>query len=65
VSLRRRRVRDFDPGPARIVVAHGGWLSAATWLARGANAAPCSERWSGPPKHGERVASGLCSGSAG
>ncbi|MEZ5488382.1 MAG: histidine phosphatase family protein [Steroidobacteraceae bacterium] len=50
-----QRVRDFDPGTARIIVTHGGWLSAAVWLARAANELPCSERWPAPPKHGDRL----------
>jgi len=35
-----QRVRRFDPGPARIIVTHGGWLSAALWLQRGM---PCGQ----------------------
>lgn len=50
-----QRVRAFDPGAARIVVTHGGWLSAALWLRRGDAEAPSSDRWPAPPRHGERV----------
>ncbi len=35
-----QRVRRFDPGPARVVVTHGGWLSAALWLQRGLPSSP-------------------------
>ena len=35
-----QRVRRFDPGQARIVVTHGGWLSAALWLQRGLQSGP-------------------------
>lgn len=49
------RVRAFDPGPARLVVTHGGWLSAARWLGSGVRAAPRSEHWPAPPVHGARV----------
>ncbi|NUZ07374.1 histidine phosphatase family protein [Piscinibacter koreensis] len=44
------RVRAFDPGSARILVTHGGWLSAAAWLQHGSGA-PLSDRWPPAPKH--------------
>jgi alpha-ribazole phosphatase len=44
------RVRAFDPGPARIVVTHGGWLSAALWLAAYGERIPSAEEWPPPPK---------------
>jgi alpha-ribazole phosphatase len=44
------RVRAFDPGPARIVVTHGGWLSAALWLAAHGERTPIAEEWPSPPK---------------
>jgi alpha-ribazole phosphatase len=44
------RVRAFDPGPARIVVTHGGWLSAALWLAAHAERMPSAEQWPAAPK---------------
>lgn len=50
-----QRVSGFAPGSARIIVTHGGWLSAATWLARGAAGPPTSEQWPAPPRHGARV----------
>ena len=49
------RVRGFQPGPACIVVTHGGWLSAAAWLARGLSTAPGSGDWPPAPRHGQRV----------
>ena len=36
-------------------VTHGGWLSAAIWLARGDAAAPRSEDWPPAPRHGARL----------
>lgn len=50
-----QRVRGFDPGAARIVVTHGGWLSAAAWLLDGELQRPCSARWPTAPRHGARV----------
>jgi alpha-ribazole phosphatase len=48
-----RRVRRFDPGPARVLVTHGGWLSAATWLQRSTDGAvPRAASWPAPPPHG-------------
>ncbi|MDQ2780246.1 MAG: fructose-2,6-bisphosphatase, partial [Pseudomonadota bacterium] len=54
VAALLRRARDFDPGPARIVVTHGGWLSAMHWLQRGTGTAPRSDQWPAPPRHGAR-----------
>ena len=50
-----QRVRGFEPGPARIVVTHGGWLSAASWLRSGTGVPLCSEHWPAAPRHGARV----------
>ncbi len=50
------RVRAFDPGPACVLVTHGGWLSAAAWLAGHGDALPDSARWPAAPRHGQRVA---------
>lgn len=50
-----QRVRAFDPGGARIVVTHGGWLSAALWLGRGTATPPRSEDWPAAPRHGAHV----------
>jgi alpha-ribazole phosphatase len=44
------RVRAFDPGPARIVVTHGGWLSAALWSAAHGERTPIALQWPAPPK---------------
>lgn len=55
VAALLQRVRAFDPGPARIVVTHGGWLSAALWLERHAGEAPASERWPAAPGLGVRT----------
>ena len=32
VAALLQRVRGFDPGDARVLVTHGGWLSGALWL---------------------------------
>lgn len=53
------RVRGFDPGAARIVVTHGGWMAAARWVGEQADAAaalPCVRSWPRTPMHGERFA---------
>lgn len=55
VAALLRRVQAFDPGAARIVVTHGGWLSAAHWLAQAGAPAPRSEHWPTPPAHGQRI----------
>lgn len=52
VAALLRRVRDFDPGPARVIVTHGGWLSAVAWLQSNDAAAPASASWPGAPRHG-------------
>jgi alpha-ribazole phosphatase len=44
------RVRGFDPGRARIVVTHGGWLSAARWWAGQGARPPTAAEWPAPPK---------------
>ena len=49
------RVRRFDPGPARIVVTHGGWLSAALWREDHGEASPTAAGWPPAPRHGSRV----------
>lgn len=49
------RVRSFDPGEARAVVTHGGWLSAALWLAQAEGTPPSSASWPTAPRHGRRV----------
>ena len=51
------RVRAFDPGPARIVVTHGGWLSAVLWLADDAVeiSTPTPPCWPPAPAHAQRV----------
>jgi alpha-ribazole phosphatase len=56
VAALLQRVRGFDPGAARIVVTHGGWLSAALWLVQGAGAPPRSPSWPAAPRHGTRTA---------
>jgi alpha-ribazole phosphatase len=51
-----QRVRSFDPGEARLVVTHGGWLSAALWLlACGDFGPPVSAHWPAAPRHGRRI----------
>jgi alpha-ribazole phosphatase len=63
-----QRVRGFNPGPARIIVTHGGWLSAAIWFDRRAANVPGgehlptqlrSENWPAPPPHGSRLSFSL------
>jgi alpha-ribazole phosphatase len=51
-----QRVRGFDPGAARIVVTHGGWLSALRWLQRAGDDAPRSADWPAPPAPGAHLA---------
>lgn len=48
-----QRVRAFDPGVARCVVTHGGWLSAARWLAEGHAGAPSAATWPPAPVCGQ------------
>ncbi len=59
VAALLQRVRGFDPGAARIVVTHGGWLSAARWLRDGRGAPPDSARWPAAPLYGQRIALAL------
>jgi alpha-ribazole phosphatase len=56
-----QRVRRWQPGAARIAVSHGGWLSAALWLATEGEAVPRSECWPAAPVQGRqtRFARGL------
>lgn len=54
VAALLQRVRGFDPGPARIIVTHGGWLSAAAWSAAHAAAAPLAADWPAAPRWGSR-----------
>ena len=55
VAALLQRVQGFDPGTARLLVTHGGWLSAALWLQRAASAAPCSALWPAAPSHSTRT----------
>lgn len=41
--------------PAALLVTHGGWLSAAAWLARGEAQAPTAATWPRAPRYGRRV----------
>lgn len=50
------RVRRFDPGATRCIVTHGGWLSAAAWLADAGDAPPASAQWPAPPAPGQHRA---------
>lgn len=45
------RVHRFDPGEARVVVTHGGWLSAACWCASPHQQPPQPACWPAPPQH--------------
>jgi alpha-ribazole phosphatase len=44
------RMRGFDPGLARIVVTHGGWLAAARWWTEQGERSPTAAQWPAPPK---------------
>lgn len=46
-----QRVGSFDPGAARVLVTHGGWLSAAAWLQQGHGKAVRPESWPIAPAH--------------
>jgi alpha-ribazole phosphatase len=50
-----QRVRGFDAGAARIVVTHGGWLSAAAWWAAQGDSPPTSDEWPPAPAHGRHT----------
>lgn len=50
VAALLQRVRGFDPGTARVVVTHGGWLSAALWLSGAPNMQPGAEHWPTAPR---------------
>ncbi|HNU11221.1 MAG TPA: histidine phosphatase family protein [Rubrivivax sp.] len=54
VAALLQRVRGFDPGPARIVVTHGGWLSAARWLEQDPAPPQHARQWPATPRHGSR-----------
>ena len=56
VAALLRRVQAFDAAGARIVVTHGGWLSAAHWLQRDRHEAPRCEDWPAAVRHGARTA---------
>jgi alpha-ribazole phosphatase len=56
VATLLERVRGFAPGDARIVVTHGGWLSAAAWCAGHGAARPEAAHWPAPPAPGQHVA---------
>lgn len=49
------RVRSFDPGAARIVITHGGWLSAVIWLRDAPGRRPDSACWPAAPRHGRCI----------
>jgi alpha-ribazole phosphatase len=51
VAALLERVAAFDPGAARLIVTHGGWLSAARWLALHGNRHPTAQRWPAPLNH--------------
>lgn len=60
VAALLQRVHGFAPGDARVLVTHGGWLSAVQWLVQwlvqGGGAAPRSSSWPPAPPHGGHVA---------
>lgn len=46
------RFERFDAGPhCRVVVTHGGWLSALQWRGRGDSGEPRAANWPAPPPH--------------
>lgn len=45
------RVQGFEPGLCRLLVTHGGWLSAALWLQHQGAAPPEAARWPAAPAH--------------
>jgi alpha-ribazole phosphatase len=47
-----RRARGFDPGDARVIVTHGGWISAALWVASRGDDCPDSAAWPIAPPPG-------------
>jgi alpha-ribazole phosphatase len=53
ITVLLQRVAAFDPGPAHVLVTHGGWLSAAAWLAQHAAAPMRADDWPAPPRHGQ------------
>jgi alpha-ribazole phosphatase len=55
VAALLQRARAFDPGAARVLVTHGGWLCAAHWLRDHGDATPDGARWPPAPRHGQRV----------
>ncbi len=64
VAALLQRVRSFDPGAARLVVTHGGWLSAALWLrAADGREPPVSSQWPAAPRHGQCMALAWAGGS--
>lgn len=54
-----QRVRAFDPGAARVIVTHGGWLSAAAWLQQGGALPHSAADWPPAPRHGTHRALAL------
>jgi alpha-ribazole phosphatase len=50
-----QRVRRFEPAGARLLVSHGGWISAALWVRDQGHALPRSAQWPAAPRHGQRV----------
>lgn len=46
------RVRRFAPGRARVLVTHGGWLSAFAWLQQAPDGPPRADLWPVAPRHG-------------
>ncbi len=54
-----QRVRSFRPGAARVLVTHGGWLSAASWLQQNGQPPQQAAQWPPAPRHAARCALGL------
>jgi alpha-ribazole phosphatase len=55
VSQLLHRVLWFEPGAARVVVTHGGWLSATQWWSRHGHGTPTPAGWPKPVSHGVQV----------
>lgn len=55
VAALLQRVRRWCAGDARIAVGHGGWMSAALWLADRGERLPRAGQWPPAPRHGHRI----------
>lgn len=49
------RVNTWSPGDARVIVTHGGWLSAVRWRSDRGGDTPVAGLWPAPPSYGGRL----------